>query len=495
MDDQYTFLSRGKKFNQKLKQILKKKLKDRYRIKGYCFAYNNNNSSRKNKKSFLTSFEEQQKTIQENEFRFANEDYQKLKHNIYIYDWKINEDKKKENKIKTQNFPNDKINFSNLQEMLTEFLRNKNKHNKNKNTIIKSRIKLDNFNRGIKQNRINSILSKVSLHFNKVKAKINFGKNDIDSNEYHYKKLISILNKSRKKFKKNNNDSSAKKSKSLDIKSIDTIEKLKNRKYRISSNLNVNTSVNKNVDNIQNKINNIDNLVEKTRTINNYSEGRKYIQIYNNYKEKEKEKEKYKNNSICSNKIKIKIKNKNKSKYIIDTTNNSNSKYNNEDEKNINNRFMKTPFSHSRNINSYFNQNFNSDSSNNNNNTILNTNKIINKTPVRSAFKRSSNKVKNLPLYTTTIEDILNEYDRIKKKSKLTKIHYRETHLMTYREIDKVVKIKEDLLVFLLQQKFLNNQFPLKRTKKPNKRKLFIKKLKDNVDSIDRRYLESFDNT
>ena len=497
MDEKHTFLSRGKKFNQKLKELLKKKLKDRYKINGYYFSNNKNDSSQKNrnKKSFLASYEEQQKTIHENEFRFAVEDYRKLKHNIYVFDWKINENKKKDNIIKSKNFPRDKINFSNLQEMLTEFLRNKNKHNDNMNMISKCRIKLDNFNRGIKENRINSILSKVSLHFNKAKTKVNLGKNGIDSSEHNYKELISILNEKRKKLQKYNNDSSAKKSKSLDIKSIDNIEKLKNRKYKINSNFNDNTSGNKNLDDIQNKINNIDNLVEKTRTINNYSEGRKYIQIYNNYKEKEKEKEKYKNNTICSNKIKIKIKNKNKSKYIIDTTNNSNSKYNNENEKNINNRFMKTPFSHSRNINSYFNQNFNSDSSNNNNNTILNTNKIINKTPVRSAFKRSSNKVKNLPLYTTTIEDILNEYDRIKKKSKLTKIHYRETHLMTYREIDKVVKIKEDLLVFLLQQKFLNNQFPLKSAKKPNKRKLFIKKLKDNVDSIDRRYLESFDNT
>ena len=155
---------------------------------------------------------------------------------------------------------------------------------------------------------------------------------------------------------------------------------------------------------------------------------------------------------------------------------------------------MKRPFSHSRNRISDFNLNFNSDSSNNNN-TIFNTNKKMYKTPVRSAFKRSSNKVKNLPLYTTTIEDIINEYDRIKKKSKLTKIHYRETHLMTYREIDKVVKIKEDLLVFLLKQKFLNNQFPLKSAKRPNKRKLFIKKLKDNVDVLDRRYIDSFDST
>ncbi len=480
MDDKYTFLSRGKKFNQKLKELLKKKLKDRYKIKGCCFAYNKNDSSikrkSKNKKSLLSPYEEQQKTIQENEFRFAIEDYQKLKHNIYTFDWKINEEIKKDNKIRTKNFPRDKINFCNLQEMLTEFLRNKNKHD-NMNSIIKSRINLDNVNRSIRENRINSILSKVSLHFNKVKTKVNLGKNDIHSSDNNYKELISILNESRKKLHKNSNII-------LGKKSIDNIEKLKNRKYKINSN----TIGNKNLDDIQNNINNIDNIPEKTRTINTYSEGRKYINYYNNCREKEKYK--IKNNTIYANKI------RNKNKYIFDTINNSNSKCNNEDDQNINNKFMGRAFSHSRNSNSNINQNFISDSSNNNiNNTIFNTNKKINKTSSRSAFKRSSFKVKNLPIYTTTIEDIINEYYKIKRKSNLKKINYRETHLMTFREIDKVIKIKEDLLVFLLQQKFLNNQFPIKATKRTNKKKIFIKKFKDNVDSIDRRYLDSLEST
>ena len=320
MDDKYTFLSRGKKFNQKLKELLKKKLKDRYKIKGCCFAYNKNDSSikrkSKNKKSLLSPYEEQQKTIQENEFRFAIEDYQKLKHNIYTFDWKINEEIKKDNKIRTKNFPRDKINFCNLQEMLTEFLRNKNKHD-NMNSIIKSRINLDNVNRSIRENRINSILSKVSLHFNKVKTKVNLGKNDIHSSDNNYKELISILNESRKKLHKNSNII-------LGKKSIDNIEKLKNRKYKINSN----TIGNKNLDDIQNNINNIDNIPEKTRTINTYSEGRKYINYYNNCREKEKYK--IKNNTIYANKI------RNKNKYIFDTINNSNSKCNNEDDQNIN---------------------------------------------------------------------------------------------------------------------------------------------------------------
>jgi len=487
MDDKYTFLSRGKRFNQKLKELLKKKLKDRYKIKGYCFGYDKNNSSQqsksKNKKSFLTAYEEQQKTIQDNEFRFAIEDYQKLKHNIFTLDWKINEDKKKDNKIRTKNFPRDKINFCNLQEMLTEFLRNKNKHNENMNTIAKSKIKLDNINRSIRENRINAILSKVSLHFNKVRTKVNIGNNDIDSSEHNYKKIMKILNESRKKFQRNNNISSSKKSKSLDIKSIDNIQKLKhNTKYRINSKFKVNTTGYKNLDDIPNKNNNMENVEGKARTINAYSEGRNNINIFNNYIGKDK----YKNNTLYSNRI------KNKSKYIFDIANSS--KSNNEDEKTINNRLMKRAISHSRNI--YLNQNFNSDSrSNNNFNTIFNTKKIINKPPVKSAFKRSSLKVKNLPIYTTTIEDILNEYYRIKKRSKLTKINYRETHLMTYREIDNVIKIKEDLLVFLLKQKFLNNQFPLKSIKKPNQRKIFVKKFKDHIDNFDRRYLDSFIST
>ena len=490
MDNKYIFSSRGKKFNLKLKELLKKKLKDRYKIKGYSFSNSKNDSLQKrkskNKKSFLTAYEEQQKTIQENEFRFAIEDYQKLKHNIYTFDWKVNEEIKKDNKIRTKNFPRDKINFCNLQEMLTEFLRNKNKHKDNKNAIIKSKIKLDNVNRSINKNRINSILSKVSLHFNKVKTKVNLGKNDIDLNEHNYKNLITLINESRKKLQKNNNISSTKKSMSLDIKSIYNIKKLKNKRYKINSKFNFNTIVNKNLDDIQNKFNNIDNIPEKNRTINTYSEGRKYINIYNNYNEKEK----YKNNTICSNKI------KNKNKYIFDTTNNSNSKSNIEDDENIRNRFIKRVFNHSRNSNSFLNQNFNSDSSNNNNNnTVFNTNKIMNKTSVKSAFKRSSCKVKNLPIYTISIEDILNEYYRIKKISNLKKINYRETHLMTFREIDKVIKIKEELLTFLLQQKFLNNQFPLKRAKRPNQRKIFIKKFKDNIESFDRRYLDSFIST
>lgn len=487
MDDKFTFLSRGKKFNQKLKEMLKKKLEDRHKIKGYCFAYNKNNSFHKNKnkskikKPLLTAYEEQQKTIQENEFRFAIEDYQKLKHNIYTFDWKLNEDKKRDNKIKTKNFPRDKINFSNLQEMLTEFIRNKNKHNDNMNTIIKSKIKLDNVNRSLRENRINSILSKVSLHFNKVKTKVNLGKNDIESSEHNYKKLIEILNESRRKLQKSTINNSSKKSMSsskkimsLDVKSIDNMEKLKNRKFKNNSNFNVNITGNKKLDDLQNKINNIDNIVENTTTINTYSEGRNNFNIYNNYKGKENYQKKH--NTIGSNEI------NNNNKNIFDTTNNSNSNFNFEDDKNINNKFMKRAFSHSRNRNAYLNQNFNSDSNNN---------KMMNKTPVRSAFKRSC-KVKNLPLYTTTIEDILNEYYRIKKKSKLTKIHYRETHLMTYREIDKAVKIKEDLLIFLLKQKFLNNQFPLKNTKRPNRKKIFVNKFKDDVDFIDRRYLGSF---
>ena len=42
MNNTNYFLSRGKKFNQKLKELFQKKLKDRYKIRGYSFSNSKN---------------------------------------------------------------------------------------------------------------------------------------------------------------------------------------------------------------------------------------------------------------------------------------------------------------------------------------------------------------------------------------------------------------------------------------------------------------------
>ena len=126
------------------------------------------------------------------------------------------------------------------------------------------------------------------------------------------------------------------------------------------------------------------------------------------------------------------------------------------------------------------------------NNTSSTDRNIINKRLFKSAFKRESSKIKNKPLYTTKIEDIINEYTRIKKNSKLQRIKYKEAHFLTYREIDNIMDIKEDLLIFSLKEKYLKKQFPKPVVTRQNKRDLFIKKFKDDIDFMDNKDLKNY---
>ena len=127
---------------------------------------------------------------------------------------------------------------------------------------------------------------------------------------------------------------------------------------------------------------------------------------------------------------------------------------------------------------------------NNKNRYILNYKEspASNKNLLRSAtsFKdKSYLKVINKPIYTTNINDLIYEYDRIKKNIKKLRKNYKEKHFSTYKEIDHLMEIKEDMLMFLLKQKFLNSKFrpkPIKITKNKNE---FMNKMKDYVDMLE----------
>ena len=100
-----------------------------------------------------------------------------------------------------------------------------------------------------------------------------------------------------------------------------------------------------------------------------------------------------------------------------------------------------------------------------------------------SLIKRKKNiKVKNLPIYTTKITDLIKEFNRIKNNSKKLKINYKEKHFSSYEEIENIVKIKEEMLMFLLKQKYFNCKFPQKIIKPPNYKKIFVEKMKDYVE-------------
>ena len=92
--------------------------------------------------------------------------------------------------------------------------------------------------------------------------------------------------------------------------------------------------------------------------------------------------------------------------------------------------------------------------------------------------KKSYLKVKNQPINTTNINDFINEYNRIKKNIRRLKKIYDERHFSTYKEIENLLKVKEDMLMFLLKQKFLHYRFKPKSAKIGKNKKEFINKIK-----------------
>ena len=414
-----------------IKELLKKKLRDRNKLKGFCFSYEKKpltlNHVEIQKILYKTYYDISKKIMKENKLKFAIKDYKNLKKNISSFNekYKNDEDKTKSN-IKKKSLSYEKINYTNLKELFKEFLRDKNKHNENINNIIKSKIKIENANRNIRKNKINVILEKVSLNSNKIKTKVDTGKNKSENHENSYKKLLGILNISRKKLEKKVNIS--RKNKILDINKNENSDILNNNIFLVKANSNCN---------IRN--NNIMN-----------SQKQKYINLYNSFDNNEKDKN----------------KKMNKDKEIIIK--------NNRTKENL--KLKERPYSLSRNK-IKFNNIYN------NNTTSSNTN-IKNKRIISSTSERFSFKIKNKPLYTSKIEDVLNEYNRIKKKNKLIKMKYKEIHLITYNEIDNIMKIKEDLLIFDLKQRFLKKQFPKPIIKKENKKETFVKKFKRDLDFI-----------
>ena len=426
--------------NQNFKDLFKKKLKDRNKQKGYCFSYNFPSPildhSYIQNILYSTYYDISKKIFKENEFKFAFENYKELKRNISSFEQKYKDSVEKE--IKKKNNSYEKINYTNLNEIFKDFLRDKNKHIFNKNSIIKSKLKIDNISKTIRKNRIKSLVEKISLGSKKIKTKVDMGKNKNDNYENSYKKLIDIINTSRRKLKlgKKINYSKldiAPRKNSLileNINNIENINKLNKKEIRIKANLF--------------NINNPDNRKENINESNNNSniQKQKYKNIYNNLINEEGEV------TIIKPKLKINLS------------------------------LKKRPFSYSRNQNKL-------NHISNINTNLTNTNSKY-KRFIKSSKRGESPKVINKPLYTSKIEDVLNEYHRIKNSNKKTEMKYKERHYLTFREIDNIMKTKDDLQIFDLQQRFFKKKFPKPIIKKKNKKELFIKKFIDDVEFLDK---------
>ena len=64
----------------------------------------------------------------------------------------------------------------------------------------------------------------------------------------------------------------------------------------------------------------------------------------------------------------------------------------------------------------------------------------------------------------------------------------KEKHLTTMDNINKISKIKEELLMFVLKMKYFHHSFPQKKTKNLSKKEIFVKKFKNYIDIIDNPY-------
>ena len=186
------------KDSNNLHKILKEKLKDRYRVKGAFFSVPRNKNKIKYKKkkdgsSCLLDIEEANYLISKN-------NYEKLKHDIYIKEKKDRENRKKENFDK--DLLKKDINYTTLKETIYQFLRFKNKSNLYRANIKKNKLELKLANKISKKNFINQTLKTVKLHFGQVKGKIDLGRKPMEEteNEYAYKKLAEKIENSRIKY-------------------------------------------------------------------------------------------------------------------------------------------------------------------------------------------------------------------------------------------------------------------------------------------------------
>ena len=531
----------------------KERLNDRHKINGIKFNY----TKREDKKYYVEhrKKEKSQSNIySEYEEFMLFQNYNKLKHQIFIREQKEKDQLKKEKEL-FKEFQKD-FNYTTILKIIQQFLdlRNNDKINPFNYDIKSGRMSIERADRNIKANRINEMLKRIILHFMKIKTKLDIKKEKFN-NEYvtqeivdeikrkiykYMKKLQSRNGKSfleKENFQINNKSSNiityAKSKGSKNNIYLNNISRKSRSIYnRINSN-NKNSLNEKNIcalstsSYIERKSSIINNS-EKTLT-NNSINFINYKKEENNNSENLSNNKKIKRNSYYFNESKEKkIINNVKEMFKLqkgrktlfsfapnllkkDNDNNINYSNNNNKLKRLNSTLLiednnnrisqsslkrKSQYLIKKNKaynkmiyrpKSSINILYKDKEKNNEFNWINSSNK--NRHNNNSCFNRRKShlKVKNLPLYTTKINDLVNEYNRIKKNSKKLKINYKERHFSTYEEIDNIIKTKEDMLMFLLKQKYFNCRFPQKKIKSSNPKIIFLNKMKDYIDLTEER--------
>ena len=503
------------------KENLKKKLKDRKRVKGICFSYSKDKDD-----SFDASKKKEKKSIPhfsyDKEIKTLIENFKNIKNEIIIIEQKDREEKMRKNQKKLL-VDKEIMTFNKIYEHIGILFKNYNrKKNKNKYFLQKSKIFTDynNKNRVFSAEKKNRLFQKISFNFYNAVNKTELGRkiNEEDNSETFkkYKKFFDFLI-----FYKRNN--SEKKMKNDKLKSSNIYMNIygnnykKNKKQQTIDNSNYYLTENLINNNYENSINEkiITNITETDKTINNSNNYTRFIKRAKELNAKNKLIKRintlptqYIKENICPN-----LKNE---KLILNIS--EVSSYNKKKKKNL---FLKS----SKNLisNQYYNfmntndfspklykhlgstKNFrftdiinkepplktlsilsaNNSKTSNKQMKNFQTIPFYDDTEGNKKRRAKSSKVRNKPMYLAKISDFVKKYNDIKDKIKTVKIKRKENHLLAYSDIEKAYDIKEEMLMFLLKDKYLNSQFPKKAIVKPNKRKMFLKNLLEKIDILE----------
>ena len=524
---------------RKMKKLYKEKMKDRYKIKGIKFDY-----TKKDIKRYLIPSNEKdlEKLKKEREENLLIQNYNQLKHEIFVREQKEKDLSKKE---KDNNLLGP-FNYTKILKIIEQFLSLKSDKNRddpfNYNyNLTNGKMIIENMNRNIRRNRINESLKKIVLHFQKIKSKLDTGDRQLyfsekiagkikNRIENHIKKIntknkvtsknSTILLDSRYKYNSyntnytNNNNSIINNNKKTFTYNIDSnYNETTTNKTNINNNLRISTcrpKMKKNIIMNKNKNNSAKQLCfslissneEKPKKLNNIKYeliNNRKMRFHSNVKSNENLLKRYnKNNknkkiSLSSSNLSLysnlSLKEKNtllENKKTIDPSEILTEDYNTIDlMKKYNSYYIKKNYSKkmlpNRPQSCIYIKN------KNNENYIFNETSL-NKNYIRSssAVKRKSYlKVKNLPIYTTNINDFIHEYNRIKKNIKKLKKTYEERHFSTYKEIENLLKVKEDMQMFLLKQKYFHSKFKPKPSEIRKNKKDFITKIKKDIDILE----------
>ena len=329
------------------KNLHKAKLEDRHRIKGISFSthkkeYNNLLLYKLKKKDEATTFE-----LSEANFLRSINDYNLLKHEIYLKELKEKKVKTKEAIFNEKIIKKD-INYTFLRETIYQFMRSKKSHNKYNSNLLKNKDEIKRAKKISKSNFINKTLKNVSQHFHQITGKIDMGVRYHEEilNEKEYDNLIEQISKSRKRHLKSFQgdlnvvpliDNKSNINLKTEPHSFNSVKPKKSQQYNFS---------NKFFSYFQ------DIIPDINREEENKNENKLILNLANNQEVDEEENEEDENNTeniniMCKTETDLNNKNKyiiNKSKRLSSSRRNKYYNLNNNDNQKNNNRVKTSKF-------------------------------------------------------------------------------------------------------------------------------------------------------